>query len=131
MRKLSTIIAGIIAALAGPPACAEGLTYYAKAQSDQGATFTLTIHRTGQRLRFDIKATASTTSLDGTPVCDSTSVDATGHFKSWCSKFQAQDARVPIEGNLNQLIAQVGPVYRFGTARFKLDAFTPGSFPGR
>jgi len=131
MRKLSTIIAGIIAALPAPPACAQALTYYGTAQSDQGATFRLVIHRKGNQLWFDMKATAGTTSLDGTPVCDRTDVDATGHFKSWCSRFQAQDARVPLEGNLNQLKARVGPVYRFGTAEFKLDAYSPGSLRGR
>ena len=130
MRKLSSIIAGIIAAIPSPSACSEASIYYGTAQSDQGAIFKLVIHRTGNQLRFDISATASTTSLSGTPVCDRATVDATGGFRSWCSRFQAQDGRVPLEGNLNQLIARVGPVYKFGTAQFKLDPYSPGSIPG-
>jgi hypothetical protein len=45
MRKLSSIIASVLAAMPTPPACAESLTYYATAQSHQGATFRLVIHR--------------------------------------------------------------------------------------
>src|SRR4051794_35224367 len=100
MRKLSSIIAGIIPAIPVPAACSDSI-YYGTALSDQGATFKLMVHRTGNNLRFQREATAGSTSLSGTPVCDRAVVDATGHFRSWCSKFQAQDARVPLEGNLN------------------------------
>jgi hypothetical protein len=87
----------------------------------QGASFKLLIHRTGNNLRFEMEATAATTSPSGTPVCDRAVVDATSHFRTWCSMFQAQDAWVPLEGNLNQLIAKIGPLYRFGSATIKLD----------
>jgi hypothetical protein len=132
IRKIATIFAGVLIATQVQPACAQSLTYFSTARSDQGATFKLVIHRTGNTLRFEIAVTAAATSLDGTPFCDSTDVDQVGHFKTWCSRFQAQEpGRTPLEGNLNQLTAQVGPIFRFGTARFQLDPFKPGSFPGR
>jgi len=126
MKKLSTIIAGILAAI---PAHAETLTYFAQAQGSQGGLYKLTIHRDGNRLRFDMEATAGATSLSGTPVCDRTTMDSTGYFKTRCGRFQAQEGgRVVLEGNINQLIAKIDVVYRFGSAEFKLQ---PGARPQR
>jgi hypothetical protein len=132
MRKLSSIIAGILAAMPTPPACAQSHIYYATTYSTEGSKFTLTIHRDGNRLRFDLDAVAGVSSLSGTPACDRAEVSAVGHFKTYCGRFMAQDpGRYILEGNLNQLIAQLDTVHRFGSAQFKLDACTPGSFPGR
>jgi hypothetical protein len=118
MRKLSTIIAGILAAM---PACAQSQTYSGTGQGTQGGLFNLVIHRDGNRLRFDLDATAGATSLSGTPVCDRTTVDPTGFFQTRCGRFQAQEGgRVVLEGNLVQLIARIEVVYRFGSAEFKL-----------
>jgi hypothetical protein len=118
MRILSSIIAGILAAI---PACGNAQVYSGTAYSNQGSKFTLTIHRGGNRLRFDLDAIAGATSLSGTPVCDRVDVSPVGHFKTYCGKFQAQDAgRYILEGNLNQLIVRIDTVYRFGSAEFKL-----------
>jgi hypothetical protein len=123
MRKLSSIIAGVLAAM---PACAQSQTYSAVAYSNQGGTFELVIHRDGKRLRFDLKATAGATSLSGTPVCDRVELDGTGYFRTHCSKFQAQDGgRYILDGNLNQLSARIDTVYRFGSAEFKLVQGSP------
>jgi hypothetical protein len=49
---LSSIIVGIITAMPTSPVYAQHLTYYSIAHSDQGASFKLIIHRSGNRLRF-------------------------------------------------------------------------------
>lgn len=123
MRKLSTIIAGILAAM---PAHAENQTYFATAQGSQGGLYKLVIHRDGNRLRFDMEATTGSTSLSGTPMCDRTTLDGAGHFRTMCGRFQAQEGgRVMLEGNLNQLVAKIDVVYRFGSAEFKLQQGPP------
>jgi hypothetical protein len=118
MRKLSTIIAGILATM---PACVQAQTYSGTGHGTHGGLFNLVIHREGNRLRFDINATTGSTSLSGTPVCDRTTVDPTGFFTTRCGRFQAQEGgRVVLEGNLEQLVARIEVVYRFGSAEFRL-----------
>ena len=106
-------------------AAAQSETYSAAAVSEQGGRFTLVIHRTGNRLKFDITAQSAQTSLSGVPRCESVELRPDGTFLTHCGGFQAQDAdRYRLEGNLQA--ARIDTVFRFGRAEFTL---LPGPLP--
>ena len=120
MRKPSLIAMAVIAAM--PVRAQQQIqTYHAVAYSQQGSRFTLTIHRTGDRLKFDLDAVAGATSLSGIPRCQPVEIKPDTSWTTYCKGFQAQEpGQVLLTGHLDQLIARLDTVHRFGSAEFKL-----------
>lgn len=98
---------------------AQTEVFSAASISEQGGQYTLVIHKTGNRLRFEITAISAQSSMSGLPRCDSVDLRPDGTFLSHCSGFQPQDpGRYRLEGTLTT--ARIDTVFRFGRAEFTL-----------
>ena len=119
-RLWGTLVVALVAvACVVRPATAQSEVFSGTGYSEQGSRFDLVIVKTGNRLKFDLTAQSATTSMAGTPRCDSVDLHPDGTFLTHCGKFQTQDpGRYRLEGNLTT--ARIDTVFRFGRAEFKL-----------
>jgi hypothetical protein len=107
------------------PAVAQTETYSAEANGSQGGRFALVIHRRGDRLTFEMTATARS-ATGNLPACGSTTLRPDGSFSTYCNGFHQQGRRYQLDGNLNQRTAKIELIQEYGFAQFNL---VPGPVP--
>src|SRR5260370_171184 len=89
------------------PAMAQTQTYNAEATGDQGGLYGLVIHRSGDRLTFEMTAKRAVSSRGSMPACERTTLRPDGTFLTYCNGFFQQGRRYHLEGSLNQRTAKI------------------------
>jgi len=122
MRSWWSVVAFFIVLGAFEGKAADEEYYSGQVINGFGSLFTLEIKKSGSRLSFDLAARSGTTTLDGTPKCESASLGSDGSYSTYCSGFgngvAGTNSRVRLVGTLQQ--AQLDIVPRFGNAEIAL-----------